>query len=73
MPISAAQRAALLTAATVLLAAGCSDGGDDAADPGTPTGSAGLSALTSQKLSWAPCPAPSAAEGGSPPRRWCRG
>ncbi|WP_017239971.1 alpha/beta hydrolase [Streptomyces sp. SS] len=63
MPISAAQRAALLTATTVLLAAGCSDGGDGAADATKPSGS-GLSALTSQKLSWAPCPPPSAAEGG---------
>ncbi|MGW6964456.1 alpha/beta hydrolase [Streptomyces zaomyceticus] len=66
MPISAAQRAALLTATTVLLATGCSDGGDDTADATKPSGSAGLSALTSQKLSWAPCPAPSAAEGGGP-------
>ncbi|MEU4065815.1 alpha/beta hydrolase [Streptomyces wedmorensis] len=63
MPISAAQRAALLTAATVLLAAGCTDGGDGAADATKPSGS-GVSALTSQKLSWAPCPPPSAAEGG---------
>ncbi|MEU3477364.1 alpha/beta hydrolase [Streptomyces sp. NPDC033754] len=64
MPISAAQRAALITATTVLLAAGCSDGADDTAAATKPSGSAGLSALTEQKLVWAPCTAPSAAEGG---------
>ncbi|GGU72217.1 peptidase [Streptomyces litmocidini] len=67
MPISAAHRAALLTAATVLVAAGCSDGGDGATDPVKASATAsGLAALTAQKLSWAPCPAPSAAEGGGP-------
>lgn len=66
MPISAAQRAALITATTVLLAAGCSDGSDDGTDTAQPTGSAGLSALTEQTLDWAPCPPPSAAEGGGP-------
>ncbi|MFE2560501.1 alpha/beta hydrolase [Streptomyces sp. NPDC059352] len=64
MPISAAQRAALITATTVLLAAGCSDGGENAGEPTKPSGSAGLSALAAQKLVWSPCPAPSAAEGG---------
>ncbi|MFE2015105.1 alpha/beta hydrolase [Streptomyces sp. NPDC059491] len=65
MPISVAQRAALLTATTVLLAAGCSDGGDGAEEPPKASGS-GVAALTEQKLSWAPCPPPSAAEGGGP-------
>ncbi|MFE1229313.1 alpha/beta fold hydrolase [Streptomyces sp. NPDC058745] len=66
MPISAAQRAALLTATTVLLAAGCSDSGDSASEPAPPSGSAGLAGLASQKLEWAPCPPPSPAEGGGP-------
>ncbi|MEV8589287.1 alpha/beta hydrolase [Streptomyces sp. NPDC051180] len=65
MPISVAQRAALLTATTVLLAAGCSDGGDGTEEPPKASGS-GVAALTEQKLSWAPCPPPSAAEGGGP-------
>ncbi|MEU8519183.1 alpha/beta hydrolase [Streptomyces sp. NPDC048577] len=65
MPISATQRAALLTATTVLLVAGCSDGDDPASGPATPTGS-GLAGLASQRLEWAPCPPPSAAEGGGP-------
>ncbi|MFE9138957.1 alpha/beta hydrolase [Streptomyces sp. NPDC007355] len=64
MPISAAQRAALLTATTVLLAAGCTDGGGSEGDRTRPSGSAGLTALTTQNLAWAPCPAPSVAEGG---------
>ncbi|MEU9705148.1 alpha/beta hydrolase [Streptomyces sp. NPDC047981] len=63
MPISAAQRAALFTATTVLLAAGCSDGGDNDEASDRPTDLAGLAA---QQLEWAPCPPPSAAEGGGP-------
>ncbi|MFF4171406.1 alpha/beta hydrolase [Streptomyces sp. NPDC001744] len=66
MPISAAQRVALLTATTVLLAAGCSGGGNDAGDPPEPSVSGGLPALAAQKLSWNPCPPPSPAEGGGP-------
>ncbi|WP_188266110.1 MULTISPECIES: alpha/beta hydrolase [unclassified Streptomyces] len=70
MSISAARRAALL-AATAALLAGCTVAADEAADTGRPTGTGGVSPLTSQKLSWAPCPAPSADEGGgaapSPP------
>ncbi|MGW6565331.1 alpha/beta hydrolase [Streptomyces sp. NPDC054975] len=61
MPISAAQRAALFLATTVLLAAGCSDGGDKDEASDRPTDLAGLAA---QELEWAPCPPPSAAEGG---------
>jgi pimeloyl-ACP methyl ester carboxylesterase len=64
MPISAAQRAALLTATTVLLAAGCSDSGDKGEGSDAPTDLAGLAA---QRLEWAPCPPPSAAEGGGLP------
>ncbi|MFF8608586.1 alpha/beta hydrolase [Streptomyces sp. NPDC015346] len=64
MPISAAQRAVLLAATTVLLAAGCSDDGDKDTAGDTPTDMAGL---TAQRLEWAPCPPPSAAEGGGPP------
>ncbi|MFF9015843.1 alpha/beta hydrolase [Streptomyces sp. NPDC014870] len=63
MPISAAQRAALFTATTVLLAAGCSGGGDNDEASDRPTDLAGLAA---QQLEWAPCPPPSAAEGGGP-------
>ncbi|WP_137993482.1 alpha/beta hydrolase [Streptomyces vilmorinianum] len=64
MPISAAQRAALLTATTVLLAAGCagcSDGGGEGGAADSPTDLAGLAA---QELEWSACPPPSAAEGG---------
>ncbi|MFB7375338.1 alpha/beta hydrolase [Streptomyces sp. NPDC056222] len=64
MPISAAQRAVLLTATTVLLAvgvAGCSDSGGTASD--SPTDLAGFA---TQELEWAACPPPSAAEGGGP-------
>ncbi|MFD7319860.1 alpha/beta hydrolase [Streptomyces sp. NPDC059875] len=63
MPISAAQRAALLTATTVLLAVGCSDNGGNDGASDAPTDLAGLAA---QELEWAPCPPPSAAEGGGP-------
>ncbi|MEU6878152.1 alpha/beta hydrolase [Streptomyces sp. NPDC046712] len=58
MPISAAQRAALLTATTVLLAVGCSDNGDKDKASEAPTD------LAAQRLEWAPCPPPSPAEGG---------
>ncbi|MEU9997667.1 alpha/beta hydrolase [Streptomyces sp. NPDC050848] len=61
MPISAAQRAVLFTATTVLLVAGCSDGGDNDEASDRPTDLAGLAA---QQLEWAPCPPPSPAEGG---------
>ncbi|MEU9863253.1 alpha/beta hydrolase [Streptomyces sp. NPDC047971] len=64
MPISAAQRAALLIATTMVLAvgaAGCSDSGGTASD--SPTDLAGFA---TQNLEWAPCPPPSAAEGGGP-------
>ncbi|MFJ4869359.1 alpha/beta hydrolase [Streptomyces sp. NPDC088757] len=66
MPTSAAHRAALLAASAVLLAAGCSDGGSDASEPPKESGPSGRPALTAQKLSWAPCPPPSPAEGGGP-------
>ncbi|MFE5484544.1 alpha/beta hydrolase [Streptomyces sp. NPDC056527] len=62
MPISAAQRAALLTATTMVLAVGvvgCSDSGGTASD--SPTD---LSGFATQELEWAACPPPSAAEGG---------
>ncbi|GAA2782340.1 alpha/beta hydrolase [Streptomyces showdoensis] len=67
MPISAAQRAALLTASAVLLAAGCSDGGDSSgtATPST-GGPSGLDRLATQKLDWSVCLPPSPAEGGGP-------
>ncbi|MFI8825816.1 alpha/beta hydrolase [Streptomyces sp. NPDC053431] len=65
MQISAAQRAALLTATTLLLTAGCSDGGDKKAAPEA-SGPVGLDALAAQKLEWAPCLPPSPAEGGGP-------
>ncbi|MBT2444880.1 alpha/beta fold hydrolase [Streptomyces sp. ISL-36] len=64
MPISAAQRAVLLTATAVLLAAGCSGSGDKGEESDAPTDFAGLAA---QRLEWAPCAPPSAAEGGGPP------
>ncbi|MFI8518651.1 alpha/beta hydrolase [Streptomyces sp. NPDC085481] len=65
MPTSAAQRAALLTAAALLVTAGCSDSGSGTAAPAT-SGPTGLDRLAAQKLSWSPCLPPSAAEGGGP-------
>ncbi|MFF8956733.1 alpha/beta hydrolase [Streptomyces sp. NPDC014894] len=67
---SSALRAVALTASlTVLLAAGCSDSGDQGGDGGrdAATKSAGgLKALAAQELQWGKCPAPSEAEGGGP-------
>ncbi|MFG3347980.1 alpha/beta hydrolase [Streptomyces sp. NPDC048018] len=65
MPISAAQRAALLTATALLLTAGCSDDGDKEA-AAEPSGPVGLDALAGQQLEWSPCLPPSPAEGGGP-------
>ncbi|MGW4028053.1 alpha/beta hydrolase [Streptomyces sp. NPDC004838] len=75
MPISstAARAAALVASLSVLLAAGCSDGGEKSKgkDPGHGTTSASSPGsppkeLASQKLVWKPCPPPSEAEGGGP-------
>ncbi|MEV5969209.1 alpha/beta hydrolase [Streptomyces sp. NPDC051921] len=65
MPISAAQRAALLTATALLLTAGCSDDGGEGT-AAEPSGPGGLDALAAQKLEWSPCLPPSPAEGGGP-------
>ncbi|MGW0467072.1 alpha/beta hydrolase [Streptomyces sp. NPDC003027] len=65
MPISAAQRAALFTVSAVLLAAGCTDGGDEAAAPETPTAT-GLARFASQQLEWGPCRPPTAGGAASP-------
>lgn len=65
MPISAAQRVALLAASTVLVTAGCSDGTDSsgAATPAS-SGPTGLDRLAAQKPEWSACLPPSPAEGG---------
>ncbi|MFF0749853.1 alpha/beta hydrolase [Streptomyces sp. NPDC004267] len=69
MPISAAHRTALLTATltatALLLATGCSDDGGTAAAPES-SGPTGLDRLAAQKVEWAPCLPPNAAEGGGP-------
>ncbi|MEO3975892.1 alpha/beta hydrolase [Streptomyces sp. CAU 1734] len=70
MPItSSALRAVALTASlAVLLAAGCSDGGDGSGDEGRDPAprASGLKGLAAQQLKWNVCPAPSEAEGGGP-------
>ncbi|MFG2116527.1 alpha/beta hydrolase [Streptomyces sp. NPDC048718] len=68
MPISAAQRAALITVSALLLTSqttGCSDSGQRAAPPAT-NGPTGLDRLAAQKLEWAPCLPPNQDEGGGP-------
>ncbi|MER7043604.1 alpha/beta hydrolase [Streptomyces jumonjinensis] len=71
---SALRTVAFAASLTVLLAAGCSDGGGQARGrgelrnpvPSTASGETGLKRLAAQKLKWRECPAPSEAEGGGP-------
>ncbi|MCM2389046.1 alpha/beta hydrolase [Streptomyces albipurpureus] len=63
---SAVRAVAFAASLAVLLAAGCSDGGDK--DKGTDSGSdrSRLEDFADQRLKWTACPPPSEAEGGGP-------
>ncbi|WP_418959008.1 alpha/beta hydrolase [Streptomyces tritici] len=66
--VHAARRVVLTAAASVvaLFVAGCSDGGGEPDGDGPSASASAMAELAAQKLEWAVCPPPSAAEGGGP-------
>ncbi|MEU5398481.1 alpha/beta hydrolase [Streptomyces sp. NPDC005963] len=61
---TAVRAVAFAASLTVLLAAGCSDGGSKDGDGGSERST--VDDFATQRLTWTACPAPSAAEGGGP-------
>ncbi|MFI9581422.1 alpha/beta hydrolase [Streptomyces sp. NPDC052236] len=63
LPVAVRAVALAASSAVLLVAAGCTDNGDNDKQENERKGAQGL---TSQKLNWRKCPAPSEAEGGGP-------